>query len=123
MAVQNFVHFGVCVSDPERSMSFYCDLLGFPDSGWSASLDGYLTECLVSVVRKTDLISPTPAKIGLGARPQRVAVPQVIGHRVAPPDAERLRLAGIPRRHVADRDLPVLRHLNAFIAFFVAGFA
>jgi catechol 2,3-dioxygenase-like lactoylglutathione lyase family enzyme len=29
MSVQNFAHFGVCVSDPDRSMSFYCDLLGF----------------------------------------------------------------------------------------------
>ena len=29
MTVQNFAHIGVCVSDPDRSMSFYCDLLGF----------------------------------------------------------------------------------------------
>ena len=29
MTVQNFAHFGICVRDPERSMHFYCDLLGF----------------------------------------------------------------------------------------------
>lgn len=29
MGIQGFSHFGVCVSDPERSMRFYCDLLGF----------------------------------------------------------------------------------------------
>ena len=29
MPVQNFAHFGICVADPERSMRFYCDLLGF----------------------------------------------------------------------------------------------
>jgi lactoylglutathione lyase len=29
MSVQNFAHLGICVSDPERSMRFYCDLLGF----------------------------------------------------------------------------------------------
>lgn len=29
MPVQNFAHFGVCVADPERSMHFYRDLLGF----------------------------------------------------------------------------------------------
>ena len=29
MPVQNFSHFGICVADPERSMRFYCDMLGF----------------------------------------------------------------------------------------------
>jgi catechol 2,3-dioxygenase-like lactoylglutathione lyase family enzyme len=29
MPVQNFSHFGICVADPERSMRFYCDILGF----------------------------------------------------------------------------------------------
>jgi glyoxylase I family protein len=29
MSVQNVAHFGICVRDPERSMRFYCDLLGF----------------------------------------------------------------------------------------------
>ena len=29
MPVQNFAHFGICVADPERSMRFYIDLLGF----------------------------------------------------------------------------------------------
>jgi glyoxylase I family protein len=29
MSVQHFAHFGICVSDPERSMRFYRDLLGF----------------------------------------------------------------------------------------------
>ncbi len=29
MPVQNFAHFGICVADPERSMRFYRDLLGF----------------------------------------------------------------------------------------------
>ncbi len=29
MPVRNFSHFGLCVSDPERSMRFYCDVLGF----------------------------------------------------------------------------------------------
>lgn len=29
MEIQTFSHFGVCVRDPERSMRFYCDLLGF----------------------------------------------------------------------------------------------
>ena len=29
MTVQNFAHFGICVADPERSMRFYRDLLGF----------------------------------------------------------------------------------------------
>jgi len=27
--VQNFAHLGICVADPERSLHFYCDLLGF----------------------------------------------------------------------------------------------
>ena len=31
-----------------------------PDRGWSASLHTYLTECLVSVVRKTRLEIPIP---------------------------------------------------------------
>ena len=29
MPVQNFSHFGITVTDPERSMHFYCDMLGF----------------------------------------------------------------------------------------------
>jgi catechol 2,3-dioxygenase-like lactoylglutathione lyase family enzyme len=29
MPVQNFAHIGICVADPERSMRFYIDLLGF----------------------------------------------------------------------------------------------
>lgn len=29
MPVQNFAHLGICIADPERSMRFYCDLLGF----------------------------------------------------------------------------------------------
>ena len=29
MPVQTFAHFGICVADPERSMRFYCDVLGF----------------------------------------------------------------------------------------------
>ncbi len=29
MEIQAFSHFGICVRDPERSMRFYCDLLGF----------------------------------------------------------------------------------------------
>jgi hypothetical protein len=33
-------------------------LATLPDRGWSASLHTYLTECLVSVVRKTQLIMP-----------------------------------------------------------------
>ena len=29
MKIQALSHFGICVRDPERSMRFYCDLLGF----------------------------------------------------------------------------------------------
>ena len=29
MPVQCFSHFGICVADPERSLRFYRDLLGF----------------------------------------------------------------------------------------------
>ncbi len=29
MTVQAFSHFGICVRDPDRSLRFYCDLLGF----------------------------------------------------------------------------------------------
>ena len=49
MTVQAFSHLGICVRDPERSMRFYCDLLGFdrvsklvvsnPDSAALVQLD------------------------------------------------------------------------------------
>ena len=40
MPVQNFAHFGICVVDPERSMRFYRDILGFTPLSKLSAIDG-----------------------------------------------------------------------------------
>ena len=53
LSVISVVQFGA--SDAARDSAYE-----FPDRGWSASLHTYLTECLVSVARKTRLEIPIP---------------------------------------------------------------